>query len=379
ALGGVSLYVWGNGYRIGHLAVRVLGALLMTATVACAQAIYFPTSGPVMNLPGGLIGLNGGQVLQRSFSTLAVVPLALALIVGSIVTLDVWAMLAAAWTGRVLWSGTRTAGRVAGTAALATARTLAERRGAAQAAGELKVRETDVDDDKSLVEVAAEPGVATLAPTKKSRKKSKAEAGEGGESIDPDAGGIGGVEAFDPDGGGLTPAAARGVPVADIDEDEDEPAGPSGSSDDEDEDEGEPERAVGPASPKAEEKKGFTPEELRAKMAKLPVRFASQTKRSATEADLRDIQSTQDLEGYRFPGLDLLEEPEGNFVQTMESYVREQAEALEKALKEYKIDGEVVGVESGPVITMYELRLAPGTKVAVLSAVASDLARALKS
>jgi len=382
ALWGVSLYVWGNGYRISHLAVRTLGALLMTATAACAQAIYFPTSGPVMNLPGGLIGLNGGQVLSRSFSTLAVVPLALAMIVGSIVTLDVWAMLAAAWTGRMLWSGTRTAGRVAGTAALATARTLADKRAAARAASEaatLKVRETDVDDDKSLVEVAARPGTPAI-PGRKARKKTKAgqdaDGETGGESIDPDAGGIGGVEAFDPDGGGLTPAAARGVPIAEADDDaDDEVSEPTGSSDD---DENDDEPAAKPAAA-AEEKKGFTPEELRAKMAKLPVRFASQTKRSATEADLRDIQSTMDLEGYRFPGLDLLEEPEGNFVQTMESYVREQAEALERALKEYKIDGEVVGVESGPVITMYELRLAPGTKVAVLSAVANDLARALKS
>ncbi|MGQ0628842.1 MAG: DNA translocase FtsK, partial [Phycisphaerales bacterium] len=72
-------------------------------------------------------------------------------------------------------------------------------------------------------------------------------------------------------------------------------------------------------------------------------------------------------------------EPEGDYTETMEAYVREQAENLERALKEYRIDGEVVGVESGPVITMYELRLAAGTKVAALTALASDLARALKA
>ncbi|MBY0308652.1 MAG: DUF87 domain-containing protein, partial [Phycisphaerales bacterium] len=94
---------------------------------------------------------------------------------------------------------------------------------------------------------------------------------------------------------------------------------------------------------------------------------------------LRDIQSMGEMEGYRFPGLDQLEEPEANFGATMESYVREQAGALERSLKEYRIDGEVVGIQSGPVITNYEIRLAPGTKVSALTAVSSDLARSLKA
>ena len=49
------------------------------------------------------------------------------------------------------------------------------------------------------------------------------------------------------------------------------------------------------------------------------------------------------------------------------------------ALQQYRIDGEVVGIDSGPVITLYEVRLAPGTKVSALSAVSSDLARSLKA
>ena len=38
----------------------------------------------------------------------------------------------------------------------------------------------------------------------------------------------------------------------------------------------------------------------------------------------------------------------------------------------------MVGIDSGPVITLFEVRLAPGTKVAQLTAISSDLARALK-
>ncbi|MCH9057818.1 MAG: DNA translocase FtsK [Planctomycetes bacterium] len=99
----------------------------------------------------------------------------------------------------------------------------------------------------------------------------------------------------------------------------------------------------------------------------------------ATDADLRDLQNVVDMEGYRFPGLDLLEQPEENFSATLEELVREQAEALERALRQYRIKGEVVGIESGPVITLYDVRLAPGTKVSQVTAVSSDIARALKA
>jgi S-DNA-T family DNA segregation ATPase FtsK/SpoIIIE len=59
--------------------------------------------------------------------------------------------------------------------------------------------------------------------------------------------------------------------------------------------------------------------------------------------------------------------------------VRDQAVHLESAMQQYRIEGEVVGIDSGPVITLYEVRLAPGTKVAALNAIASDLARALRA
>jgi S-DNA-T family DNA segregation ATPase FtsK/SpoIIIE len=85
------------------------------------------------------------------------------------------------------------------------------------------------------------------------------------------------------------------------------------------------------------------------------------------------------MEGYQFPGLDLLEAPEENFSEVLEGMVREQAQALEGALRQYRIDGEVVGIESGPVITLYDVRLAPGTKVAQLNAIDSDIARSLKA
>ncbi|MEX0777787.1 MAG: DNA translocase FtsK 4TM domain-containing protein [Phycisphaeraceae bacterium] len=117
----------------------------------------------------------------------------------------------------------------------------------------------------------------------------------------------------------------------------------------------------------------FDPEALRAKIKQMPINFAPKGK--TTVQAPREV----DMSGYQFPGMDLLVEPETNFTQEMERLVRDQAIQLEEALQQYRIDGEVVGIDSGPVITLFEVRLAPGTKVSVLSAVASDLARALKA
>ena len=86
-----------------------------------------------------------------------------------------------------------------------------------------------------------------------------------------------------------------------------------------------------------------------------------------------------DLSGYEFPSLSLLEEPESDFTDEMEALVRDQAVQLESALQQYRIEGEVVGIDSGPTITLFEVRLAPGTKVSTLGTVSSDLARALRA
>ena len=96
----------------------------------------------------------------------------------------------------------------------------------------------------------------------------------------------------------------------------------------------------------------------------------------ATEADL---PRSENYTGYEFPVFDLLENPEYSFNERMEEFVREQAGSLEEALNTYGINGEVVGIDSGPVITLYEVQLAPGTKVSSIQSISSDIARSLRA
>ena len=73
----------------------------------------------------------------------------------------------------------------------------------------------------------------------------------------------------------------------------------------------------------------------------------------------------------------MLAEPEGGYSALQEKVVKAKGRILEKTLAEFNIDAAVVETETGPVITMFELELAAGIKVAQISNLANDLARSL--
>ncbi len=87
----------------------------------------------------------------------------------------------------------------------------------------------------------------------------------------------------------------------------------------------------------------------------------------------------QDLGNYRLPGLDLLEDAEPANTEGQEEAVRQNAKVLEACLTSFNIDGKVVAIDTGPVVTLYELELAPGIKSSQVGALSKDIARALKS
>ncbi len=81
--------------------------------------------------------------------------------------------------------------------------------------------------------------------------------------------------------------------------------------------------------------------------------------------------------GYAPPPLELLAEPKRQG-RLSEAEMRAMAERLVQALAEYRVEGRVVHVQPGPVVTRLELEPAPGTKLARIVALADDLARALR-
>lgn len=79
------------------------------------------------------------------------------------------------------------------------------------------------------------------------------------------------------------------------------------------------------------------------------------------------------------PSLDLLEK--GGHSRTMGGFTPQVLETLSREVEQHLLDfgiqADVVAVHPGPVITRFELQLAPGIKVSKLSALAKDLARSL--
>lgn len=326
--------------------VRAVGALILTASLCVLLQVLFPSAGPLPGMVGGTLGVVGASVMLPKFAMLgSLLWISLAVVIGLIVCCDKYVVTVplAIWNRLVpALAFTREkagmlAERTASQANAATDRASAETR---KASGGLlaglrammskkrkpvMVRVNDIDEE--MVEVKP---VHEETEEKELKRKSKPKT-----RVRP------------------VPQPAEAVDEHDDYEDEEDET---------------------PGAPQV-----FDNEDLREKIAKLPVRFAQQEKEMATDEDLAEFQNVQSLEGYKFPRMDLLEEPEIGFNEKLESLVREQAEALESAMQEYKINGEVVDIESGPAITLYHIRLAPGTKVAQINAIESDLARSLKA
>ncbi|WP_434138609.1 DNA translocase FtsK 4TM domain-containing protein [Photobacterium leiognathi] len=77
------------------------------------------------------------------------------------------------------------------------------------------------------------------------------------------------------------------------------------------------------------------------------------------------------------PTLDLLQEARRTVEPASEEELQTTAALIESKLADYKIKAQVKGIYPGPVITRFELDLAPGVKVSRISGLSKDLARAL--
>jgi S-DNA-T family DNA segregation ATPase FtsK/SpoIIIE len=84
-------------------------------------------------------------------------------------------------------------------------------------------------------------------------------------------------------------------------------------------------------------------------------------------------------EGYKLPPLELLDPPEHEQISIDKETLHANSLILQKKLEDFGVEGEVVAVRPGPVITMYEFKPAPGVKVRRIVMLADDLAMALRA
>jgi S-DNA-T family DNA segregation ATPase FtsK/SpoIIIE len=314
-----------TGRRVTHPPIRLIGLLLMALAVSCAHGLLLPATGPLAGAPAGLLATALDIELTARFNTVGTLLIVIAAFaIGSVVAFDRFVL--AVPRGVV--------------AAVRSARTLRERW------------------STFTTNLLSRPRLALSQATASDPGTDTTEAPDEDDDIE--------WEYVD----------ENGDPIDEDDEDEYEYVGEEEEASPEDGLEGDEAEPSAALEPTRNGRPRLTPEQLRAKIARLPVRVAGSRKTVARD---EDIPREESFEGYEFPTLDMLEDPESNFSEKMEQFVRDQAQHLEETLQIYGIDGEVAGIESGPAVTLYSVQLAPGTKVAKISAISSDIARALRA
>ena len=98
---------------------------------------------------------------------------------------------------------------------------------------------------------------------------------------------------------------------------------------------------------------------------------------TARPADGKARQASLDLgDNFTLPPLDLLTPPPADTGPAIDKAALERnARLLESVLDDFHVKGRITEVRPGPVVTMYELEPAPGTKASRVIALADDIAR----
>jgi S-DNA-T family DNA segregation ATPase FtsK/SpoIIIE len=84
-------------------------------------------------------------------------------------------------------------------------------------------------------------------------------------------------------------------------------------------------------------------------------------------------------QAFQLPPVGLLKPPPAEELRRTRTELQDNAEVLRRKLQDFEVDGRIVQVSPGPIITSYEFEPAPGIKVSQVVNLSDDLALALKA
>jgi S-DNA-T family DNA segregation ATPase FtsK/SpoIIIE len=84
-------------------------------------------------------------------------------------------------------------------------------------------------------------------------------------------------------------------------------------------------------------------------------------------------------QAFQLPPVGLLKPPPAEELRRTRAELQDNAEVLRRKLQDFEVDGRIVQVSPGPIITSYEFEPAPGVKVSQVVNLSDDLALALKA
>jgi len=100
---------------------------------------------------------------------------------------------------------------------------------------------------------------------------------------------------------------------------------------------------------------------------------------NSTDTNQVNLVPTTEEKFSGMPSIDLLDRPDKAKNPINREELEQVSRLVEAKLLDFKVQAQVVAVYPGPVITRFELDLAPGMKVSKISALSKDLARALSA
>jgi len=106
---------------------------------------------------------------------------------------------------------------------------------------------------------------------------------------------------------------------------------------------------------------------------------AAQEPRPRKSARFGGLAFTRQGSGYHAPSLNLLKRPAAkkSGSELTQTVLRGSARLLEEVLADFSVKGEVRDIKPGPVVTLFELEPARGTKSSRVVALAEDIARSM--
>lgn len=151
-----------------------------------------------------------------------------------------------------------------------------------------------------------------------------------------------------------------------------------------------PARVIKPKKQRAKKKETVnTPKDIAPEPGPTEQAAATATKTSAPKvANSKPPKHRSSMSGYalkdmewEFPDVDLLQDPPADHGADMldEDELRENAEKLQNVLADFNVNGEIVSIHPGPVVTLYELEPAPGTKTSRVIGLSDDIARSMSA
>jgi S-DNA-T family DNA segregation ATPase FtsK/SpoIIIE len=122
------------------------------------------------------------------------------------------------------------------------------------------------------------------------------------------------------------------------------------------------------------------PDGVGGRPAPLKVRLLEIRDASAREKRDRAAASKPRQKGaFKLPPQSLLDSPPAEHAQVDESQLERSARVLEQKLADFGVEGRVVEVQPGPVVTMYKFEPGSGIKVSQVVNLADDLSMALRA